>query len=153
MENPGLTKEIIDVKTAYLSGKPITDRQSAEAAYSVLDQYCIIPDPIQPQMIREYYQHGKDQRKKMNDRPEDYQGFWRHEDVNQYFESKSRAVNQNRSNIEWLRWIKNQLEGDKAIAVDVKINQFLNQTKPVEKIHSKEVEQLMTTFNGKITEV
>lgn len=154
MENPGLTKEIIEVKDAYLAGRNITERQSALAAYSVLDEYRWLPNPSQPEVIQEYYRHGDDQRKKMNSRPDDYQGFWRNEEVIQYFESKHRVANINRTNLEWLKWLKIQLpEGDKATAIDLKIQQFSLAYREHQRMiapRSEAEKQVVNMFGGRV---
>lgn len=149
MENPNVTKEIEEVKNAYFKGKPITQKDSAEAAFSVLDHYRWLPDPVQPTIIMEYFKSSPEQRKKMNEHPEDYAGFWKNEIVINYFENKHRIANTNRANLEWLQWLREKLP-ERAAIIDFKISQFINRNAPVIKPRSDAEKQIVDTFNGRI---
>ena len=129
-----LSSEITAVKDAYLTGRVVPDREIALASMTVLDEYRHLPYPSVPTKVKEYYDLKRDARKKMNDSPESYLGFWNDPIVKNFFDEKQKIKNLNERNKSWLEWMKNVLseEGDEHdLEITMKLNGF-GDTGPVD---------------------
>jgi len=68
------------------------------------------PLPTRPDKIKDYYALPFEQRRLMNDKPDNYPKFWNHSVVSQYFESVTFVKATNKSNRYWLETYKGWLD-------------------------------------------
>ena len=123
MENKKLPPEIAELIRAYKANEKVPDEQVALASMTVLDDYAHKSYPTPPDKVMEYFKLDIKAKRKMNDKPEDYQGFWADPDVKKYFDDRERIKNLNQRNKEWLEWMKKVLP-DHELPIRMKIHSF-----------------------------
>jgi hypothetical protein len=80
--------------------------------------------PDKPGKVREYYALTESDRKKMNEKPADYNRFWADDEVKKYFDEVQYVKNANKTNKEWLITIRSWLNPT-AYAMFKKIDEIL----------------------------
>lgn len=107
------------------------DFECAVWSLEYLKSYELKEMPVKPDKVVKYHNGGDSLKIQMERNPQDFSDFWRDPEVMEYFENVNYIKSENKSNYDWLLFIKKVLNGKKDLEG---INRFIATHEGGEKI-------------------